>query len=222
MSFSRSLKERTKDVWEDCYNHPFVQKIGSGELEKDKFMFYLKQDYKYLLEYSKIFAMGVLKSPDEKTMQYFTNSQKSTLDEMNLHRSYMESYGITLEEANNTIPSLFNKAYTSNMLAVGQTEGLAEFMAALLPCPLSYYDYACRLKEDFKDKLEGNYYRDWIQSYANPEFEESFEWFFSTMDRLCENKTEKELEHITNIFRSSVEFEYLFWDMSYKCQMSYA
>ena len=221
MSFSQSLKERTKPVWEDCYNHPFVQKIGNGTLDKDIFMFYLKQDYKYLLEYAKIFALGALRAGDEQMINNFTSSQKAVLDEMNIHRSYMKSYGISLEEADKTTPSLFNKAYTSNMIAVGYNGGILELMASLLPCPWSYYDFASRLKEGFKEKLENNFYKDWIETYASKNFYETFEWFFPAMDNLCEGKNEYELEKITDIFKTSMEFEYLFWDMAYKKQMSW-
>jgi len=221
MSFTKTLKDKIAPTWEDCYKHPFVQKVGSGELEKDTFMFYLKQDYKYLLEYARIFALGALRASDEETIKNFTVSQKAVLDEMNLHRNYMESYGISSEEAENTKPSLFNRAYTANMMVVGYNEGIAELMAALLPCAWTYYDFACRLKEDFKDNLENNYYKSWIEAYASDAFNDSFSWFFPTMDKLCEGKSEKELERIIDIFRSSVEFEYLFWDMAYKRQLSY-
>lgn len=221
MSFSRTLKERVLPTWEDCYNHPFVQQLGSGELEKEAFIFYLKQDYKYLLEYARVFALGALRASDGETARKFTFSQKAVFEEMNLHISYMESFGISPAEAESTAPSLFNRAYTTNMMAVGYNEGIAGLMSALLPCAWTYYDFACRLKEDFKDKLEGNYYKSWIETYSSEEFLNSFSWFFETMDKLCEGKSESELERIVDIFRSSIEFEFLFWDMAYKKQMSY-
>ena len=221
MSFSQTLKEKTKSAWEDCYYHPFVQKMGNGTLDKDIFMFYLKQDYKYLFEYAKVFALGVLKASDEDMMNKFTVSQKAVLDEVNLHKKYMENYGISIQEANKTPSSLFNIAYTSNMMAVGYHYGILELMVTVLPCAWSYYDFACRLKKDFKDSLEKNYYKDWIENYSSNDFYESFEWFFPMIDKLCAGKTEIELEKITAIFKSSVEFEYLFWDMAYKQQISY-
>ena len=33
--------------------------------------------------------------------------------------------------------------------------------------------------------------------------------------------TEKELKKIEDIFRTSIEFEFLFWDMAYRMKMSY-
>ena len=41
MSFSRGLKTKAAKVWEGCYNHPFVQELGKGTLDKEKFKFYL-------------------------------------------------------------------------------------------------------------------------------------------------------------------------------------
>lgn len=222
MSFSRELQDKAKTVWEDCYNHPFLQELGSGSLKKDVFMFYLKQDYKYLIEYAKIFALGALKAKDEELVKLFTFSQQAVLNEMNLHREYMAQYGILPQEVENTLPSLFNRAYTSNMMVVGYQEGLVELMAALLPCGWTYYDFGCRLMRDFKDNLHANYYKSWITTYASEDFYESFQWFFPVMDKLCADKSAVELQHIADIFVSSVEFEYLFWDMAYKKRMSYS
>ena len=221
MSFTKSLKEKTRSVWEDCYNHPFVQKIGNGTLDREVFKFYISQDYKYLHEYAKVFALGALKATDERMLNNFTLFQKAVVDEINQQRNYLESFGISKPEADATVPSLFNKAYTSFMMAVGYNGGLLELLAAVLPCAWSYYDFGCRLKEDYKDNLENNYYKNWIVGYASDELFETFEWFFPAMDKLCEHKSEVELEKIANIFKSSMEFEYLFWDMAYNKKMSY-
>ncbi|GAA3330289.1 hypothetical protein GCM10020331_082230 [Ectobacillus funiculus] len=44
------------------HQHPFVKGIGNGELELDKFQFYIIQDYLYLIEYAKVYALGVVKA----------------------------------------------------------------------------------------------------------------------------------------------------------------
>lgn len=221
MSFSRQLKSAAERVWEDGYRHPFVQGLGSGALEKDSFKFYLIQDYKYLLKYAKVFALGALKADSESLMAKFTRTQNDILNmEMNLHRAYMKSFDISEEEAESAKSSLFNNAYTANMLAEGYSGGCAEIIAAVFPCGWTYYDYAVRLKEDYSSS-DSNFYKSWLDMYSSDEFKASFDWFFEELDRLCESKSPAELEKITEIFVSSVEFEYLFWDMSYKKQISY-
>jgi thiaminase/transcriptional activator TenA len=222
MSFSRGLKAKAEKVWEAGYTHPFVQELGMGVLDKDKFKFYLLQDYLYLLQYAKVFAIAAVKSDLEEYMTRFSTSQYFILaHEMNVHREYMARFGITQEEVRTVKPSLFNRAYTANMIALGQTGNLAEILAAVFPCAWTYADYGIRLKEQYADKLEGNFYKTWIEQYASAEFSDSFEWFYGALDALVANMTDSAKKNIEEIFISSVEFEYLFWDMAYKKQMSY-
>ena len=222
MSFSKGLKERAKKVWEEGYNHPFVQELGMGTLPKEKFKFYLLQDYLYLIQYAKVFALGAVKSDTEELMTRFSEIQYFTLaKEMSLHREYMAGFGITQEEMLSVKPSLFNSAYTANMLAAGQTGGLAELLAAVFPCAWTYSDYAKRLKLQYADRLDSNFYKSWIDTYSSDEFASSFEWFFGALDNMVSTMTDTQRKKIEAVFVSSVEFEYLFWDMAYKQQMSY-
>ena len=222
MSFSQNLKAKAEQVWEAGYQHPFVQGIGQGTLNKESFKFYLLQDYLYLIQYAKVFALGALKSDTVETMRKFSESQYFTINgELGLHQEYMKKFGITPEEVANVKPSLFNSAYTANMLAQGQTGGLAELIATVFPCAWTYGEYGQRLKEQYAEQLEDNYYKSWIEMYASQEFEDSFQWFFPTLDRLVENMSDEEKAKIEAIFIQSVEFEYLFWDMAYKQQMSF-
>ena len=222
MSFSRGLKAKAEKVWEDGYNHPFVQELGKGTLDKEKFKFYLLQDYLYLLQYAKVFAIATVKSDTEELMTNFTVSQHYILaGEMNVHREYMAGFGVTEAEVLAVKPALYNRTYTANMLSYGLTGSLAEVLASVFPCAWTYSDYGKRLKAQYADKLEGNFYRTWIDNYAGDQFSESFEWFFDALDGLVAETSKKQRENIENIFISSVEFEYLFWDMAYNRRMSY-
>jgi len=57
MKFCDRLLETVQPVWEMSHNHPFVVGMGDGTLEKDKFQYYIIQDYLYLLDYAKLYAM---------------------------------------------------------------------------------------------------------------------------------------------------------------------
>jgi thiaminase/transcriptional activator TenA len=223
VSFSRSLKERSGKRWEESYSHPFVQELGAGTLDRESFKFYLLQDYIYLVEYAKVFAVGVVKSADEGMMANFTRSQHSILcREMETHRDYMRKFGISQREMEESRQSLFSKAYTSNMMYTATVGGPAEIISVVLPCAWSYYDYAARLKSKFSDTIEDNFYRSWIDVYSSEEYRESFEWLFSDLDRLSESRSQRELDALWDIFQTSVEFEYLFWDICHRRQMLYA
>lgn len=222
MSFSRGLKIRAADVWEEAYQHPFVQELGKGTLDKGKFQFYLLQDYHYLLEYAKVFAAAVVKAPNEAMMIRLTKVQHSILaEEMDLHRRYMVDFGISQEQIQNTRPSLFNRTYTANLLATAKTGDLAEILACVFPCAWTYSDFAQRLTEQYADKLADNFYQSWINNYADMDFAESYEWFYDAIDELVDGKNCEQRDRVAEIFVSSVEFEYLFWDMAYKEEMAY-
>lgn len=220
--FAQALREYAKKPWEDCYRHPFVQELGAGTLRPEAFCFYLRQDYVYLLEYAKVFACGAAKARTERAMANFTATQYAILrTEMELHRGYMKSFGISPAEAAATAPSLFNKAYTSNMLAVAQAGDAADILAVILPCAWSYHDYALRLTADCAGTIENNFFRSWIDSYASEEYRASISWLFEEIETESRGKNASERERLAEIFHTSMEFEYLFWEMSYKEQTSY-
>ena len=72
-TFSDRLHARAKEIWKRNHSHPFVQAIGNGTLPEKKFAYYLKQDYVYLMDYSKLFALGVTKAHNIETMAKFAS-----------------------------------------------------------------------------------------------------------------------------------------------------
>lgn len=71
MKVSQRLYNCVEEIWQSYNTHPFVCGIGDGSLDSEKFKFYMVQDYLYLMDYSKVFALGVVKSKNEKHMTKF-------------------------------------------------------------------------------------------------------------------------------------------------------
>ena len=106
---SKKLLEATKDIWAEYYTHPFTCGIGDESLDIEKLKFYMIQDYLYLIDYAKVFAIGVAKSDDMAAAQRFAKALDLIYNsEMDIHRSYMKRLGISLEEAENTKTSIDN------------------------------------------------------------------------------------------------------------------
>ena len=214
MKFSERLYEKLQPIWRQNHNHPFVQGMGDGTLEKEKFRFYMIQDYLYLIDYAKLFAIGAMKATDLQTMGKFAALLDSTLnEEMSLHREYAKKFEISEKELEKAQPSPTTLAYTHYMLHVGQSGTLAELVAALLPCMWSYWEIGKELSE--KPGAENEFYREWIEMYSSEEFGELATWCINLFDSLTEDKTEAELEKLEEIFLNTTRFEYMFWDMAY-------
>lgn len=214
MKFSERLYEKLQPIWRQNHNHPFVQGMGDGRLEKEKFRFYMIQDYLYLIDYAKLFAIGAMKATDLQTMGKFAALLDSTLnEEMSLHREYAKKFEISEKELEKAQPSPTTLAYTHYMLHVGQSGTLAELVAALLPCMWSYWEIGKELSE--KPGANNEFYREWIEMYSSKEFGELATWCINLFDSLTEEKSAAELEKLEEIFLNTTRFEYMFWDMAY-------
>ena len=219
MRLSEKLYDSVKDLWESYYTHPFVEGIGNGTLDIDKFRFYMIQDYIYLLDYAKVFALGVVKSSKEEDMRFFSELVYSTLNgEMSIHKKYMKRLGITEDEIKSTKPSLTNTSYTNYMLWVGSNEGLLELVVSILSCSWSYKMIGCKLNEK-EGASKHEFYGEWIDGYSSEEYAKSNDSIIEFVDRLGENITEEQEKRLIDIFINCSRYEYMFWDMSFNKEM---
>lgn len=215
MKFTDHLYEAAKPIWEKGYEHPFVQGIGDGSLTLDRFQFFMCQDYVYLIEYARLYALGSLKAPDLQTMSTFAKLLDATLNmEMELHRQYAEKLGISKTELESTEPAPTTLAYSSYMLNVSQRGSLAELIAAILPCAWSYGEIGQRLAKR-PGAMEHPVYGEWITMYQSEEFTKLADWLIDLLNQLVEGKSETELKQLETIFINTSRFEHLFWDMAW-------
>ena len=219
MKFSEQLLEKLQPIWRKNHSHPFVRGIGAGTLEQGKFRFYMIQDYLYLIDYSKLFALGAVKATDLEDMTVFSKLLHATMsEEMSLHRQYAARFGISEAELEQADPSPITLAYTHYMLHCGQNGTLAELVAALLPCAWSYWEIGKELAE-IPGAKEHKLYGDWIRMYSSDEFGQTAQWCIELLDKLAEGKSESELVQLEKIFLNTTRFEYMFWDMAYHQEM---
>jgi len=201
---------------------PYLKQIVEGTLPIEKFKFQVKQNYNYLIEYTKAWVVGLAKCPDYDTMSiWFGIVEQTFKNELPFYRKYWkEKLGITVEEFESTIMANIKRSYTSHELARSWEGDLTEQLTALLPCDLVYREMAKCLKK--KCKLpKGNIYRDWIEFY-----DEGRGWFMEVcntliklINDLTENKTPRELARLEEIYAVGCNYEYLSWrDMYYNME----
>lgn len=219
MKLSQRLYESTKEIWKSYNEHPFVKGIGDGTLDIDKFRFFMIQDYIYLLDYAKVFALGVVKARDEELMRKFASLVNGVLNsEMHVHKTYMERLGITKEEVKNAKPSIVNTSYTKYMLQVGHDMGVLELLVSILSCSWSYKEIGDKLAEN-PDSLNHEFYGEWVKGYSSESYASDNNEIIELVDKLGENCTEEQFEVLRDIFVNCSRYEYMFWDMSYKKEM---
>jgi hypothetical protein len=79
MPFSHQLRQAAADIWEAQHEHPFVRGIGDGTLDPERFRFYVRQDYLFLIEYGRLLALACARAPRLELLERFAELAQSTL-----------------------------------------------------------------------------------------------------------------------------------------------
>ncbi|MFD2761459.1 thiaminase II [Lentibacillus juripiscarius] len=212
--FSDRVFERVKPLWNSYLEHPFVKGIGEGNVDEEKFKHYMKQDYIYLIEYSRVFAIGAAKAHNLKTMTMFANLLSGTMNyEMDLHREYAARFGISNEELEATEPSATVTAYTSYMLNKAQNGGVENAIASVLACAWSY-NFIGKELATWPGATEHELYGNWVKLYSSEEFTKIAEDCINLINNIAEGKPEHEQKELEEIIVKTSYFEYMFWNMA--------
>lgn len=217
-SVSARLHDAAAPVWEACLRHPFVTGIGDGTLDMEKFRYFMLQDYLYLFDYARVFALGVVKARDPELMRVFAANVDAILGgEMKIHRAYMKRLDITEEQVFSVKPALANLSYTNYMLSVAQTGTPMEIVASILACSWSYAEIGQALAA-IPGAAEHPFYGEWIRGYASEEYTATNQALIELMDTLAADATEAQLAYLTDVFVNCSRYELGFWDMAWEVQ----
>lgn len=216
MKTTERLFMATKEIWEAYNRHPFVMGIQEGTLDKNRFRYYIIQDFLYLKEYAKTFAIGVAKAKSIETANLFAKYIAVMNGELDLHSGYISRFGIEQEAIERAKPALDNMSYTSYMLRVAYEDGEAEILAAILSCAYSYEVIAKKMIATNPKSVENPFYGEWIRGYASKEYADGNIVLLDMLDLLTADYTEEQLKHIEDIFVTCSRYEAAFWQMSWE------
>ena len=215
MNTVERLLAATEEIWKAYNEHPFVLGIQNGTLDKEKFRYYIIQDYLYLEDYAKTFAVGVAKAKSLEMANLFAKYISVMNGELDVHNGYLARLGVTQEEIDSTPRSLDNLSYTSYMLRVAYEEGEAEILAAILSCAYSYEMIARNIVKNNPDSVNHEFYGDWIKGYASDEYSKENVVLFEMLEKLTEHYTDEQKQHIVDIYVACSRYELAFWNLSW-------
>ncbi|GGE44625.1 aminopyrimidine aminohydrolase [Pullulanibacillus camelliae] len=216
MHFSEQLRQEADPIFQAIFEHPFVQGIATGQLRKEQLIHYVKQDYEYLNTFMRIYGHAVSKSTSRKDIEFFNGQIAFILhSEIHPHHNFCEVAGVQYEELQGEPLSPSAHHYTRHMLSVAQTGSLAEIIAALLPCPWTYYEIGQKLLKEVQPSPDHPFF-DWITFYA--ESPKTTNHLCQRLDALAQTANSQERQQILEHFLISTQLEYQFWDMAYRLE----
>jgi thiaminase/transcriptional activator TenA len=210
--FSRRLLDLGRPWVERQLDHPTVRGIADGTLDEARFRAWLAQDYLFLLDYVRLFALAAARAPDAETLGRLVDLAHSTLrDELSLHRAYAAGFGLSESDLEATVKSRTCAAYTDFLLRTAATGEFAEIVAALLPCMWGYSELGMAMAA--RGLPAEPRYRRWIETYADPGFAELASWCAGLLDRATKGLGRARLDACERAFVTALEHELAFWEV---------
>jgi thiaminase (transcriptional activator TenA) len=216
--FFERLKTEAAAEWRAYTEHPFTNGLADGSLPEAAFRRYLVQDYLFLIEFARAYALAVYKSPTLADMREAAAGLSAIIDvEMNLHITLCASWGLSPSDLERAPPAAEMLAYTRYVLDAGMRGDLLALKVALAPCVIGYAEIATRLAARPDALAETNPYRVWITEYAGVAYQEIAANARAQLDRLADRyATPARQAELIVIFREATRLEADFWQMGWR------
>jgi thiaminase (transcriptional activator TenA) len=218
VSFFERLKTEASAEWRAYTEHRFTDGLADGSLSEAAFRHYLVQDYLFLIEFARAYALAVYKSPRLADMREAAAGVSAILDvEMNLHVKLCAGWGLSPDDLERAAPAVEMMAYTRYVLDAGMRGDLLALKVALAPCVIGYAEIATRLAAHPNALAATNPYSVWIAEYAGGPYQEVAAKAQAHLDDLALRYVTPAREaELIAIFREATRLEADFWQMGWR------
>lgn len=209
--FSDNLRQKLDPVWQALHRHPFVVALGGGVLEASRFQVWLRQNYLFLIGYTRLFAHGAARA-DRESMRWMVAMASGVLNhEMLLHEAYAIEFGLARDELPEGVKLPTTRAYTDHLLRTASLGSMLELVAALLPCLWVHSEVGQRLAK--QANVNDNRYARWIDLYSGPVAAKNARQGRELLDRLAAGAGPEPLAAAEDAFAASSRYEWMFLQM---------
>lgn len=213
--FDRLRSECAAD-WSSYVDHPFVRQLGDATLPEAAFRTYLVQDYLFLIQFARAYALAAYKSRTLADMRAAHAGVAAILDvEMDLHVRLCGRWGLSPAQLEAAPELQATVAYTRFVLDCGMSGDLLDLHVALTPCVIGYAEIAKSLTATIKQPLTNHPYREWIGEYAGDAYQSVAQNARDQLTRLAaKSMTAERFPELCGIFAKASRLEADFWQMA--------
>ena len=213
MTFTERVLTENADLCAVIRAMPFNRALADGTLARDVFRHYIIQDAHYLEGFARALALAAARAPEAAGVCQLAQSAAGAIAvERELHEHYLGLYGVNPDRFAATPPTPVCEHYVSFLVAKAATCGVAEAVAALLPCFWIYRDVGRAIHAQAD---ADNPYRAWIETYAGADFDAAVDAACKLADRLADRAGAAERGLMQAAFAKSSLLEWMFWDSAW-------
>jgi len=213
MKWSEKTWLKVQPVFIKILEHPFIQGLIDGTLDKEKFLFYIQQDALYLAQYGKVLAGIASKLDNREQMKAFLSFASDSISVENaLHEFFLT--GADLSKPLEPSPSCL--LYTSYLHKQLSSSTVEVALATVLPCFWIYKEVGDYI---LSNQIKGNNpYQMWIDTYGGDDFARSVQLAIDICDESAYKTTNEMQELMTNAFVMCSKMEWMFWDSAWQVE----
>ncbi|KIU53358.1 MULTISPECIES: TenA family protein [Pseudomonas] len=208
------LKAAAPTEWASYVDHSFVRQMGQGSLPETAFRTYLVQDYLFLIQFARAWALAAYKSRRPSDIRAAQAGLAAILDETDLHVRLCARWGLSKADIEAAPEHQATVAYTRFVLDCGAAGDLLDLHVALSPCVIGYAEIGRALSPDGVAALGDHPYREWIGEYAGEGYQGVAAAARLHLDELAaRSMTEQRFTELVAIFAQASRLEADFWQM---------
>jgi len=216
MGFTKDMLGLAEPYLEAQMKSPFMREMIAGTLDRQRLIYWVKVDYPYLINFSRILSMGVVRSPNLDAMRIVQRYLNYIVDEeMASHERFAASCGITVAELEAQRMGPTKHSYAQHEYASAAKGELAEILTAIMPCLVGWQILSKRILQDHII-AEDNPYAWWFQTYGSDAgLDGHVVALLDLLDELAAAATPERRENLKTIFLTSEYFETVAWKAYY-------
>ena len=211
MTLTAELKKKYSVLWEDMVHHPFVNEMGDGTLPPDKFKRYFLQDYVFVKDLVTMSGQAIAKAPDMESAAVFNNFLVGILDpENDLFIRAFREFGASQEEYSAVNANPTTQAFGDFVVRTALEGDFSDIALVLFVTEGTYLDWGSRLLKEGASPNSPTY-REWIYLHGPDVLGELVTW----LEEYINKATFLERERVDYLFKTTLRYEYLFWEAAY-------
>ena len=155
------LKAACVAEWRLYTEHEFVRQLGDGSLALDSFKHYLAQDFLFLIQFARAYALAAYKGDSLEDVRGYATACQRIVEETEMHLKYCRDWGLSEAQVTAMPEAKANMAYTRFVLEAGMAGDLLDLQVALAPCVVGYAEIGRALASRRHNQHP---YKDWIET----------------------------------------------------------
>lgn len=213
--------------WKNYTEHKFVKDLAENNLPFNKFLYFLKQDYHYLVNYAQVHGLAASLAPTYQQTHAQATIIAEIVEEIERHKqklstTYNIDYETDIDLDLELSPGPACMAYCNYLLEVGKREDFLGVKVALAPCLHGYAEAAVmgqkirkRLQNDgVVDNEQAAVYQSWLDDYTSDWYTHAESEGRKALQLLVKSMppNDKRIEELVRIFNRVTLLEIDFWD----------